>query len=97
MIESMRGLMRDMKQFGSKVTGLAENVSDKTGVINTSMQDIARAMGEVADGVQGQAEDTESSNENMISFSENITTVTEKPHTWDRPQIKQLKPWNREG
>ena len=78
MIESMRGLMRDMKQFGSKVTGLAENVSDKTGVINTSMQDIARAMGEVAGGVQGQAEDTESSNENMISFSENITTVTEK-------------------
>ena len=78
MIESMRGLMRDMKQFGSKVTGLAENVSDKTGVINTSMQDIARAMDEVAGGVQGQAEDTESSNENMISFSENITTVTEK-------------------
>ena len=76
--ESMRGLMRDMKQFGSKVTGLAENVSDKTGVINTSMQDIARAMDEVAGGVQGQAEDTESSNENMISFSENITTVTEK-------------------
>ena len=78
MIESMRGLMRDMKQFGSKVTGLAEDVSDKTGAINTSMQDIARAMGEVAGGVQGQAEDTESSNENMISFSENITTVTEK-------------------
>ena len=78
MIESMRGLMRDMKQFGSKVTGLAENVSDKTGAINTSMQDIARAMDEVAGGVQGQAEDTESSNENMISFSENITTVTEK-------------------
>lgn len=78
MIESMRGLMRDMKQFGSKVTGLAEDVSDKTGAINTSMQDIARAMDEVADGVQGQAEDTESSNENMISFSENITTVTEK-------------------
>ena len=78
MIESMRGLMRDMKQFGSKVTGLAEDVSDKTGAINTSMQDIARAMDEVAGGVQGQAEDTESSNENMISFSENIATVTEK-------------------
>ena len=78
MIESMRGLMRDMKQFGSKVTGLAGDVSDKTGAINTSMQDIARAMDEVAGGVQGQAEDTESSNENMISFSENITTVTEK-------------------
>lgn len=76
MIESMRALMRDMKQFGAKVTGLAEDVSDKTGAINDSMQDIARAMDEVAGGVQSQAEDTEKSNENMITFSENITAVT---------------------
>ncbi len=76
MIESMRALMRDMKQFGTKVTGLAEDVSDKTGAINDSMQDIARAMDEVAGGVQSQAEDTEKSNENMITFSENITAVT---------------------
>lgn len=76
MIESMRALMRDMKQFGTKVTGLAEDVSDKTGAINNSMQDIARAMDEVAGGVQSQAEDTEKSNENMITFSENITAVT---------------------
>lgn len=78
MIESMRELMRDMKQFGSKVTGLAEDVSEKTGAINDSMQDIARAMDEVAGGVQSQAEDTENSNENMMTFSENITTVTEE-------------------
>jgi len=78
MIESMRELMRDMKQFGSKVTGLAEDVSDKTGAINDSMQDIARAMDEVAGGVQSQAEDTEKSNENMLTFSENITAVTEE-------------------
>lgn len=78
MIESMRELMRDMKQFGSKVTGLAEDVSEKTGAINDSMQDIARAMDEVAGGVQSQAEDTENSNENMMTFSENITAVTEE-------------------
>ncbi len=78
MIESMRELMRDMKQFGTKVNSLSGDVSDKTGAINDSMQDIARAMDEVAGGVQSQAEDTEKSNENMITFSENIAAVTEE-------------------
>lgn len=78
MLESMRGLMVDMKQFGAKVTDLSGDVSDKTGVIHTSMQDISRAMDEVALGVQSQAEDTEVSNEKMIAFSENINSVAEK-------------------
>lgn len=78
MIESMRALMRDMKQFGNKVTGLAEDVSVKTAAINNSMQDIDRAMGEVAGGVQSQAEDTEKSNQVMMTFSEQITSVTEE-------------------
>ncbi|MBQ8812801.1 MAG: methyl-accepting chemotaxis protein, partial [Bacteroidales bacterium] len=78
MLESMRGLMVDMKQFGAKVTDLSGDVSDKTGVIHTSMQDISRAMDEVALGVQSQAEDTEVSNEKMITFSENINSVAEK-------------------
>lgn len=78
MLESMRGLMVDMKQFGAKVTDLSGDVSDKTGMIHTSMQDISRAMDEVALGVQSQAEDTEVSNEKMITFSENINAVAEK-------------------
>lgn len=78
MLESMRDLMVDMKQFGAKVTDLSGDVSDKTGVIHTSMQDISRAMDEVALGVQSQAEDTEVSNEKMIAFSENINSVAEK-------------------
>ena len=78
MLESMRGLMVDMKQFGAKVTDLSGDVSDKTGVIHISMQDISRAMDEVALGVQSQAEDTEVSNEKMITFSENINSVAEK-------------------
>ncbi len=78
MLESMRGLMVDMKQFGAKVTNLSGDVSDKTGMIHISMQDISRAMDEVALGVQSQAEDTEVSNEKMITFSENINSVAEK-------------------
>lgn len=77
-IESIRLLMKDMKQFGGKVSGLSANVSDKTATINTSMQDIARAMDEVSQGVSSQAHDTENSNQKMLSFSENINTVTEK-------------------
>ena len=78
MMESMRSLMVDMKQFGTKVTDLSGDVSDKTGMIHISMQDISRAMDEVALGVQSQAEDTEVSNEKMITFSENINSVAEK-------------------
>jgi len=77
-IESIRLLMKDMKQFGGKVSGLSANVSDKTSTINISMQDIARAMDEVSLGVSSQAHDTENSNQKMTSFSENITTVTRK-------------------
>lgn len=75
-LESIRLLMKDMKQFGVKVNNLSTDVSDKTMTLNASMQDIARTMNEVASGVQGQAEDTESSNNKMISFAENINEVT---------------------
>ncbi|MDE7334466.1 MAG: hypothetical protein K2O16_19995 [Lachnospiraceae bacterium] len=77
-IESIRLLMKDMKQFGGKVSELSANVSDKTATINISMQDIARAMDEVSLGVSSQAHDTENSNQKMVSFSENISTVTQK-------------------
>lgn len=88
MLASMRLLMQDMKQFGTKVNNLAGEVSEKTVAINTSMQDISHAMDEVALGVHNQAEDTESSNEKMLIFSENINAVTDKTgdmsHTADR-------------
>lgn len=81
MLDSMRILMQDMKQFGTKVTDLSANVSDKTTAINTSMQDVAKAMDEVALGVQSQAADTESSNNRMRSFTDNINGVTDKTHS----------------
>ena len=78
MLESMRTLMQDMKQFGTKVSALSVDVSEKTMEVSSSMDDISMAMGEVAKGVQCQAEDTENSNEKMISLSENINDVTDK-------------------
>ena len=78
MLKSMRVLMLDMKEFGAKVNDMSGDVSDKTVAINSSMQDVARAMDEVARGVQSQAEDTEKSNENMITFSEAINAVSEQ-------------------
>ena len=78
MMESMRTLMLDMKQFGAKVSDLSVDVFQKTTAVSTSMDDISRAMDEVAKGVQNQAEDTENSNEKMLSLSENINDVTEK-------------------
>ncbi|MCM1283086.1 MAG: methyl-accepting chemotaxis protein [Muribaculaceae bacterium] len=77
-IDSMRFLMRDMKRFGTQVNDLASNVSDKTASINVSVQDISRTMDEVALGMQGQAQNVESSNERMLSFSENINAVTDR-------------------
>ena len=76
MLSSMRVLMQDMKQFGAKVSELSVDVSDKTEAVSSSMDDISRAMDEVAKGVQNQAEDTESSNERMLTLSENINDVT---------------------
>lgn len=89
-IESIRLLMKDMKQFGSKVSGLSANVSEKTSTINISMQDIARAMDEVSLGVSSQAHDTENSNQKMMSFSENISTVTRKTQSMTETADKAI-------
>ncbi len=78
MLNNIRLLIMDMKQFGSKVSDLSAHVYGQTNRIDSSMQDIQRAMDEVAKGVQNQALDTESSNQKMISFTENINAVTEK-------------------
>lgn len=78
MLDSMRALMREMKQFGAKVNDLSGNVSEKTAAVSTSMNNISVAMDEVARGVQNQAEDTESSNEKMLEFSCDINAVTDK-------------------
>ncbi len=78
MLDSMKLVMLEMKQFGTKVSAMAIDVSDKTGGISSSVRNISIAMDEVAKGVQNQAEETENSNEKMVVFAENINTVTDR-------------------
>ena len=78
MLVSLRSLMKNMKSFGEKVTDMSTDVYEKTESVNTSMGDIATAMNEVARGVQDQAQETEKSNDKMLSLSNNINAVTDK-------------------
>ena len=78
MLTSIRLLMQDMQKFGVKVKEMAADVSVRTETISESVQNTSRAMDEMADGIQSQAEETENSNEKMIALSENIGAVTER-------------------
>ncbi len=78
MLASMRNLMQDMKGFGDKVNEMAADVSERTGNLDDSIQNTAQTMDEVAKGVQSQAEETETANEKMIAFSDNINKVSDQ-------------------
>lgn len=75
MISSIRTLIQDMQVFGNQVTGMSEEVAEKTDTINTSIQNISLAVNEVTQGIQSQAVETENSNTKMITFSESINQV----------------------
>lgn len=78
MLASMRNLMQDMKGFGDKVNEMAADVSERTENLDDSIQNTAQTMDEVAKGVQSQAEETETANEKMIAFSDNINKVSDQ-------------------
>lgn len=78
MLESLRKLIFDMKNFGDKVNDMSTEVYEKTDAVNLSIRDVSIAMNEVAQGVQSQAEETELSNEQMQELSNNINVVTDK-------------------
>lgn len=78
MLASMRSLMQDMKGFGDKVNEMAADVSERTENLDDSIQNTAQTMDEVAKGVQSQAEETETANEKMIAFSDNINKVSDQ-------------------
>ncbi len=78
MLDSLKGLMKDMKQFSDKVATTSESVYQQTEAINTSMGDISLSMNEVAEGILNQAEETENSNGKMVSLASHIDAVTEK-------------------
>ena len=78
MLASMRNLMQDMKGFGDKVNEMAADGSERTENLDDSIQNTAQTMDEVAKGVQSQAEETETANEKMIAFSDNINKVSDQ-------------------
>lgn len=78
MLASMRSLMQDMKGFGDRVNEMAADVSERTENLDDSIQNTAQTMDEVAKGVQSQAEETETANEKMIAFSDNINKVSDQ-------------------
>lgn len=78
MLDSLKALMRDMKQFSDKVATTSESVYQQTEAINNSMGDISLSMNEVAEGILNQAEETEHSNGEMISLANHIDAVTDK-------------------
>lgn len=90
MLDNMRILMLDMRKFGDKVNDLAGEVSNKTAGLNTYMQDVATSMGQVALGVQNQAENTETSNEKMLDFSVMINSVTDKTNNMGETADKAI-------
>lgn len=91
MLESMRMLMQDMQKFGVKVREMAADVSERAGNIDDSIKNTSHTMDEVARGVQSQAEETESSNEKMIAFSDNITAVTGQTSQMEKTADKAIE------
>ena len=77
-LSSIRGLMTDVRGFGSEVNELSGGVAQTADVINTSMQDISCAVDEVAKGVVSQAEDAEVCKTKMLGFSEQISGVCDQ-------------------
>lgn len=77
-IENIRLLMTDMIRFGGNVNQMADGVSEKTETLNESIKNISVGVGEVANGLQVQAEETDRSNSKMRQFAERLDNMHEE-------------------
>lgn len=75
MLESIRTLMNDMKNFGTKASQMATDVSAQAGGISRSIDSTSQTMEDLAQGVQHQALETEAGSEKMVAFADNIGAV----------------------
>ena len=75
MLASMRTLMSDMKKFGNRVKEMADEVAGKSDTINTSIQEISRAVDDVASGTQTQAREADMSNSKMADFAVKVDSA----------------------
>lgn len=74
-IENIRMLMMDMKRFGRNVNRMADDISERTEAFNESIQNISVGVGEFANGLQVQVEETDKSNDKMREFAERLNDI----------------------
>ena len=94
-LKGIRGLMADVKGFGTEVNDLSGNVATTADSINTSMQNISTAVDEVSRGVVTQAEETESCSRKMQEFSEQIVSVCDHAENMGGMADKAIDAVNR--
>jgi methyl-accepting chemotaxis protein len=76
-LQKIRLLMAEVKGFGYKVSVSAEDVSKTSASILIAMQDVSKAVDEVASGIVTQATDADHGLQKMSSFSDKINLVYE--------------------
>ena len=81
MLSNMRDLLGEVKLFGGNVGNSAEQLSDTTGRILSSMQEVNIAIGGVESDVVKQAQDAEVGYQKMVSFGEKINEISETTET----------------
>lgn len=84
MLESIRTLMNDMKNFGTKASQMATDVSAQAGGISRSIDSTSQTMEDLAQGVQHQALETEAGSEKMVAFADNIGAVVSQTDSMGR-------------
>jgi len=82
-LSGIRSLLQDTQKFGDQVNEMSGELAERTSSMNESMQEILRAVEEVARGTQTQAEETDVSNQKMLELSQNINDTSEKTQTME--------------
>lgn len=74
-LQKIRSLIQEVTGFGNKVGESAQGVTKTSGLILLTMQDVLRAVDEVAEGIVEQATDADNGLKKMWSFSEKLDSI----------------------
>lgn len=74
-IGKIRILMEEMKRFGGNVNQMADDVSEQTEAFKESINNISIGVGEVANGMQVQVGETNTGNEKMQGFAQQLDYI----------------------
>ncbi len=77
MLENTRKLIGDMKQFGSRVSVSASDVSKTAEYVFEKMNVVSNSVDEVLDGIVSQSSDTEQCADKMSEFSNKLNNIYE--------------------